>query len=73
MFSFSNIYAKINMSHNLSDDPLIFLLHRSGPANSSELVIMQSVSWPASVNDQYFEHKFEYMLARDKHNHDKQY
>ena len=57
---------KIIMLHNLRRcDPLIFLSHSSDPANSSELVIT------APVDEQYFGHKFEYMLVRGKHNHDK--
>ena len=43
---------------------LFFCRTICGSANSSELVIT------APVDDQYFGHKFEYMLARDKHNHD---
>ena len=51
----------------LCDQP-IFVAHeymRCGPAKSPKLVIT------APVDEQYFGHKFEYMLARGKHNHDK--
>ena len=65
-FSF-RIYENHYVAQTSSCDPLIFLSYRSNPANFSKLMIT------TLVNDQYFKHKIEYMLIRNKHNHDKKY